>query len=417
MRKFRIFVVATTLICNSIFFLLAPPPLNAQDSSPGDDEREQLAQDLFVEINQSLITEEYTPLARNETLDRVAQTIAEELTETGTYTSLPTMLADEEGYPRWPDNGQRVISQPFNYIGTQRPFEVANFWSNSLIDTLDSSFFREIGIGISNFVAVEGGTVQNVYVIVLGAQPNVLPVVINDGAEVVYSRDVSLYLHNEQTLAYFTDEDTIQFATRFRVANAEEDLASAEWREWEGFTNPLDWELTEEFGEKSVWAEYEDEKGTRVQYEAIVEYADPAERTGNNNEPSTSSPAALLSMSYGGDTFTLQIESDRESINIQELYFSWLDGLRVYEIENAEDLEAVDLENFNTDSCLQIRTRATEGTMEFPECDTVFLEDIEFTEVDMVFWNPEFEVFTVFLGPEELGSCDSSAGRCELELP
>ncbi len=376
---------------------------------------DDMAAQTYVEANRALIDQGLRPLGRSEILDQVAQEIADELSATGTYASLPRVLADTYGYPRWPDNGQRVLSDAINLIGVETPTEFAAIMQPELVDVISRSFYREMGVGYATRVAVEGGTEQNVYVLVLGAQPNVLPVVIGDGADVVYTRDVEVHIHNELSLAYQTDDDIIQRADNVRIANSEADLETARWFSWDVNNFAVPWTLTEDYGEKEVWAEFEDEKGVIVTYTATVIYADPATRSEPDTDPAEI-PITLV-MTYSDDTFTLQIETERSMVRLQEVYFTWLDGLRAYEIENADQLQEVDLEDFDSTTCIQIKLRRPNvSATDVAGCSEIYLEADEFTELDQVFWNPQFGTFTVFDGPRELGVCDTTADSCEIAL-
>ncbi len=275
----------------------------AQDDGTGDT-LTRYSEELYVSINQGLIGLEERPLQRNETLDAVAQVIADELGATGSYGSVPPVLADNLGYPRWPDNGQRVISLPYNGIGIQTPAEAADYWVEAIAETLAESYFREIGIGVSNYVAQAGGTVQTAYAIVLGAQPNVIPVVVNDGAAKVYSQEVELFVHNELTLSYETDPTVLQRANEVRFASSETELATATWQIWDDLNFAVPWQLTDGLGAKEVWVELRDAKGATVKSVANIEFADPATSPDAATLPAPS-PITLV-MTYGGDTFTLQ---------------------------------------------------------------------------------------------------------------
>lgn len=370
---------------------------------------------VYTAVNQALIAQNVRPLAHNDILDQIAQDIAAELSATGTYALLPRVLADEYGYPRWPDNGQRVLSDAINLIGVETPEEFANIIDEELTEILTTSFYREMGIGYATRIAVEGGTEQNVYVVVLGAQPNVLPVVINDGAAVTYTREVDLYIHNELSLAYETDSDIIQRADNVRIANSEADLESARWFSWDVNNFGVPWTLTDGYGEKEVWAEFEDEKGIVVTYTAQVTYADPATMPEPTMDPADI-PITLV-MTYSDDTFTLQVETERSFVRLQEVYFTWLDGVRVYEIENADQMQGVDLEQFDSSACIQITlSRPDAVASSVPGCGQIYLEAGEFIELDQVFWNPQYRSFTVFDGPNELGVCDSTVDSCEVAL-
>ncbi|MBI5931777.1 MAG: hypothetical protein HY862_20880 [Chloroflexi bacterium] len=402
-----------------LFIVLATSTLGASTKTSraqedGADALTRYGEELYVNINQGLIALDERPLQRNETLDAVAQVIADELGATGSYTSVPPVVADDLGYPRWPDNGQRVISLPYNGIGIESPAEAADFWVEAIAGTLAESYFREIGIGVSNYVAQAGGTVQTAYAIVVGAQPNVIPVVIGDGAATVYSQEVELYVHNELTLSYETDDTTMQRASEVRFASSEAELEEATWQLWDDLNYAVPWQLTEGLGPKEVWVELHDAKGVSVKSVANVELADPSTSPDAATLPAPA-PITLI-MTYGGDTFTLQVQSDRPTVNLQEVYFTWFDDTRAYELENADNLSDVNLAEFPSGDCIQIRVRSQQSEIAIPGCGTIYLEANEFTEAPQVFWGTDFETFTVLDGPRDLGFCEADAGRCEIRL-
>ncbi len=387
------------------------PLANAQDAGMSE---MTLADEFYVELNNGLITEGALPLGRSAELDQTAQVIADELGEAGAYSSVPPVLADEFGYPRWPDNSQRVISEPYQFIGTETPFEVATFLKASIATVVKRDFYREVGIATAEYVAVPGGTVQDVYVVVLGAQPNVLPLVIDDGASTIYEADVELYIHGENSLAYETEADVLQRIINVRYADTEADLANAEWLPFEENSYAVPWSFSGDFGEKEVWAEVEDEKGLTMSFVATASFEDPD--MAPTPTPSVADLPITLVMTYGDDTFTLQIETERDDVRLQEVYFTWLDDLRAYELENADNLGDVDLEEFAPDECIQIRVRSNPTIEDVSGCTTIYLEANEFTELDQVFWNPEFGGFIVYDGPRELGTCSADDGQCEVAL-
>ncbi|NDJ85504.1 MAG: hypothetical protein GYB66_06430, partial [Chloroflexi bacterium] len=408
MYRLLIPLIAISLLTIAFF----PTPISAQDDPTGESQPE-LAQETYQEINQGLIEQNLRPLGRNATLDEIAETIANELSATGQYTSVPRALAGDLGYPTWPDGGQRVINQAINHIGIETPAEFTEIWLPEIVDILESTFYREIGVAVTTRVAVEGGTIQYVYVVVMGAQPNGIPLVINDGAETVYSRKVNLYIHNEFSLAYETDADTMQRANEVRISNREDEIEDAEWMSWDDNNFEVDWQLSEGYGEKTVWVELQDEKGVIVRSHADVTYADPA--TAPTPTPDPGVPSVQLLFSYQEDTFTIQVSSEAATVNLQELYFTWLDDTRAYELENADDLASLDLREFSSSACIQIRLRDQPAT-EVDGCDPLYLEANEFTDLERVFWNPEFETFSVLDGPRFLGVCETQAGSCTIQL-
>ncbi|MCB9436421.1 MAG: hypothetical protein H6673_05425 [Anaerolineales bacterium] len=401
--KLRIFT-----LCMLFAFLISPA--YAQDGGT-DSDLNQLDDEIYLELNTALIGVGTRPLSRNETLDAIAQQIADELGATGTYTSVPRVLADELDYPRWPDNGQRVINEAINLIGTAPPPQFAAVWQDPIAEILATTFYREVGIGVAPRVAVEGGTVQNVYVVVMGAQPNTLPVIINHGEDTVYSQEVNLYIHNELSLAYETEPDIIQRAINIRIANSEAGLEDAEWISWDEANFAMPWKLEAGAGEKTVWVEFEDEKGTRVRSSSTVTLEEPAV------VPTTTpiDESVTLSLTYASDTLTLSVNTDLPTVDLSNLYFTWLDDTRVYELKNANDLFSVNLQNFDSTACIQIRLL---GLPKVPnaDCATLYLEASEFAELSQVFWSDGFGQFSVLDGLRFLGACNTTINSCEIRL-
>jgi hypothetical protein len=412
MTKLSRLILIPMMVLLAIATLTPMQSSTAQDGE--DDALTRYGDELYVNVNQGLIALGERPLGRNETLDQIAQVFADELGETGTYTSVTNVLADEFGYPRWPDEGQRIINEPYNGIGIESAAESADFWVEAIAETLQESFYREIGIGVSNRVAAAGGTVQTTYAIVLGAQPNVMPIVIGDGADTVYNPEVELYIHNEFTLSYFINDEVLQRATEIRFASSEAELADATWQLYDDLNYAVPWQLSDSFAVQEVWVELRDAKGFSVTSVATVENADPASAP----EPAAVpvAPPIDLIMTYGGDTFTLQVSSERPTVSLQEVFFTWFDDTRAYELENADNLLDVNLAEFSSGDCIQVRVRSQQTPIEIPGCATIYVEANEFTEASQVFWNTDFETFTVLDGPRELGFCEADAGRCEIRL-
>ncbi|MCI0711684.1 MAG: hypothetical protein L0154_16125 [Chloroflexi bacterium] len=396
-----------SILITAILLLTVIIPVHAQDGPDDPDE-------FYVLLNQGLISEGQHPLARSEILNEIAQTIANEVVDNGASTSFPRELARALDYPLWPDNSQRVISTPYVRIGILSPQEVANLWDGPISANVALDGFREVGIATTSYVPVRGGNPQDVYVVVLGAQPNVIPLIINDGADVVTEQDVELYIHNEESLDYETDEDVVQRIVTVKIANSEAELADAEPLLWEDTNFGVPWELTDEFGEKSVWVELEDRKGAAVRYEATVEYADP-ETLDSGDDTAEVTPALI--MTYGGNSFTLQVQSPDAAVNIQDILFSWLNDTRTYELANAGSLAEVDLEAFEVGDCIQITLGTETAQSGIAGCNNIFVDNSTFTELARVFWNPEFIEFKVFDGDTELGICSTREQRCQIELP
>lgn len=413
-RRSALLFIVLGLFTFSIF--LRPFPSQAQDPS-----LEATEEQLYIAINQMLIDNGLRPLARNAILDSVAQTIASEVSANGEFNSLPDRLADQQGYLRWSDRTQRVAGDPYVYIGVD-PLDVVvtndAFFGSRMQETVSSGNYREIGIAAGTRIAAAGGTEQSVFVVIFGAQPNTIPLIIGNGAPTVYSREVSLYVHNEFSWQRETDGDTVVRIDTVRFANSEEELDSASSYSWDDLNSGVPWQLTDGFGAKTVWVELiEEDTGIILRSSTTVEYADLATAPAGTTFPDAR-PVTLI-MSFGGDTFTLQVQTERAQVDLSELYFLWQDDINDFGLEDSTDLsdnDELDLAEFSSSACIQIRVSSQPSPISVSNCSQIYLEASFFSEMTAVFWNPEFETFSVFHGPRELGSCDSATGRCELRV-
>ncbi len=134
----------------------------------------------------------------------------------------------------------------------------------------------------------------------------------------------------------------------------------------------------DDYGEKHIWVEFEDDKGFRIRSQATVAYENLDSRPA-----ATSPPAAqptILQMDYDTNTFTLQVDSSFSAVRLQEVYFTWEDERFAYEIELAGDLADVDLEAFDSDACLLIYFGPAPTDTTMPGCETVY--PVSFTGFD-----------------------------------
>lgn len=401
MMRLLVLLVLLTMVFGTM-------PASAQDDV-------DLAHEFYLALNRQLIEDDTLPLARNPILDQVAAAIAEEISQSGTAASSPRQLARRLEYPLWPDNSQRVMSEAYTQIGILPPAAVARVLVQPIRGNIANGGFREAGIATSSYLAAPGATLQDVYVIVLGAQPNVLPVIVGAGDDIVYDRDVELYIHNESSLDYMTNDDTIQRVKTIKVANSLEELEDASLLEWDDNHFGMLWTVTEDYGDKSIWVEFEDSKGTTVRYEAVVTLEDPAEMPTSTPNPEAE-PTSLL-LTYGGNALTLQLSSENRTVKLDDILFSWLNDTRTYQLSNADDLSGVKLDAFNSSNCIQISVRGQTPQSDIPGCQEIYLDDNEFTELSRVFWNPDFIEFKVYDGQDELGTCSTRELQCEIQLP
>ena len=120
--------------------------------------------------------------------------------------------------------------------------------------------YREMGIGVA-----PNSSDTFVYVIDFGAQPNVLPIFINDGATETKSLDVKITLTSEEVTPN-GDGDNIGRPVQMMISNASE-LAGAQWQP---FAPTINWTLAPNGGTKTVYVKYRDAKGRTATASASI---------------------------------------------------------------------------------------------------------------------------------------------------
>ncbi|MFW5692228.1 MAG: CAP domain-containing protein, partial [Chloroflexota bacterium] len=193
------------------------------------DETAQVAS-VWTAINDWRVAEGVLPLTFNETLDAMAASQADYLMSLSRLPiggDLHTGIRGEDVRARsqfpefaWPTYGhpQRMLVTEIAGIGSVR--SSMNFWRGSDIhrrNALDVRY-REIGIAVRQL----RGSSDLLYIVVLGAQPDVLTAVVDMDAEV-------LRLANERS-GY--QGDWIGTVTRFRLFDGQ-GRPVGDWQEWQ----------------------------------------------------------------------------------------------------------------------------------------------------------------------------------------
>ena len=174
---------------------------------------EAMSQAFYEQFNHVLREEfGHTALARNEILDHVAQDIAQTIACTDNRVQFSIQReAREQGFQTYPgDNSARTTRIPLLPVVNLRPIEeLAQFYAADIFQNNINSqgrFYREIGIGVFPCIAVNsrgvrGSTEQYSLFVILGAQPDVIPVVIENGERILNVESVpvtvTLSLHEE----------------------------------------------------------------------------------------------------------------------------------------------------------------------------------------------------------------------------
>lgn len=263
-----------------VLLMTALTPVMGQDEAEEEPlTAEEMADAFTIEFNR-ILREEFDAraLARNELLDSVALRIAEQVGCTNERIDFDIQdEAEAAGYRLYPgDTEARTTRIPLIPAVNVRPIEeMATFYSAGIFENninQPSRYYREIGVGVSPCTATQGpdavGTTQQYGLfIVLGSQPDLIPVVIeNDGSTLEVDSvpvTVELSVHSEnsrQREGIFGTTDTV------RLSNSpiEDDTPS------QPYATTISWEL-EECGENTVYYELTDTEGLSVEGVASVE--------------------------------------------------------------------------------------------------------------------------------------------------
>lgn len=248
---------------------LAPALVVAQQDTEQDTEEEALREAFTVAFN-TLLREEYDalPLARHPALDELAQDIAIEVG-----------CADEEvqfdipedvvalGYTPYADEARaRTTRVPLLPIVNQRSIaSIVELYAPSIYESninQPGRFYREMGVGIS----ICSESAYSIFVI-LGAQPDVIPVVIDNGAAQLMvetvPHEVRLFVHQENSRPL----DGI-FGTTEQMRLSNEPLTVRDFAQ--RYRESLTWTL-DTCGENTVYYELIDADEQRVSGETRVE--------------------------------------------------------------------------------------------------------------------------------------------------
>ncbi|CAG0946840.1 hypothetical protein ANRL1_03338 [Anaerolineae bacterium] len=239
--------LARHLALVAILFLLASAPTHAQSSNA--------VSDLLARINRERITRGLHPYALNAQLTTAAQTQANDMVRSGKFDhigsdgSTAVDRAARAGYGAY-SWGRRIGE---NWAHYRDPATAMGMWMDSAPHrgNILHPLYREIGIGAT---PAEYGFV---YVLVFGAQPNVLPVFINDGASATNDANVRITLTTEDVASAGDSAKVIGKPTEAQISN-DADFAGATWQP---FASQIKWTLSSGNGTKTVYVKYRDAKG------------------------------------------------------------------------------------------------------------------------------------------------------------
>ncbi len=122
--------------------------------------------------------------------------------------------------------------------------------------------YREIGIGVGT---AEGGKLY--WTLLYGAQPNVLPVFINDGAAVTNNATVAVRLSQED--AVVNGEPNVMGRVLDVRLSSNANFTGASWQPWQPL---LEYKFDTRPGVKTVYAQYRDGAGRTTSAAASINY-------------------------------------------------------------------------------------------------------------------------------------------------
>lgn len=211
--------------------------------------------DLATRLNRERIARGVAPLALNPKLTAAAQGHADDIARNrnfghiGSDGSTATERIARAGYGKY-SWGYRVGE---NWAHFRNVADAVAMWMDSAPhrNNILHPVLREMGIGIA---AVTGG--NTIYVVDFGAQPNVLPIFINDGATETTSPYVVLTLTSEEVTPN-GDGDAIGRPVQVQIANSPDFAGAA----WQPFATKINWTLAASSGVQTVYVKYRDTKG------------------------------------------------------------------------------------------------------------------------------------------------------------
>lgn len=256
----RLVLIVVSMIGLAGLIAAEAHPVGAQAQPQPDDKML-----VWARLNDARRANGLPPLARNAQLDQAAQRHSDDMAdkgfvdETGSDGSSPRQRIEATGYARWPS--VRIWGESI-YAGQSTFDEALDFLlsDDDQRRTLLSPRLREVGIGIAR------DSLRTYWTLTFGAQPNLLPVFINDDAPVTNERQVAVLLTQEEAVPN-GDVNAIGRVLEIRISDRP-DFAGANWQAWERL---IPFTLSGGSGTKTIYVEMRDGAGrTTIATDSIV---------------------------------------------------------------------------------------------------------------------------------------------------
>ncbi len=253
--------------------------------------------DLAARINRARLAEGLAPLSWSTLLAQAAQRHADDLathnliSSTGSDGSTYRQRIRETGYRAWNDG--LLVYETF-WVGLGYAENALNWFRNDSKEwaTFIDPRFREMGIGYAES--------QNIhyFVVSFGSRPGVLPVFINEGAEITDLPQVVIHLTNEEAVP-LGEGRWIGKAIEVRLGETAS-LEDAPWQPWEPL---LPWMLSSATpGDYAVYIEFRDGAGRTAISQDTIRLTAPGEAPPPPTGPRQEEP--LPPVDDNGDTDT-----------------------------------------------------------------------------------------------------------------
>lgn len=222
--------------------------------------------DVLAKVNQARRANDLPPLAWNPMLDKAAQRHSDDMArkgfvdETGSDGSSSRQRVEAAGYGRWP--GVLIWSESL-YAGQTTFDEAINFLlsDEGQRRALVNPKLREVGVGVAR------DNLRTYWTLTFGAQPNVLPIFINEGAAVTNDRQVVVLLTQEKAVPA-GDANAIGRVIQVRLSE-KPDLAGSNWQPWQA---SIPFTLSARAGVKTLYVQMRDDAGRTTLATASIEY-------------------------------------------------------------------------------------------------------------------------------------------------
>ncbi len=311
-----------------LFAFLFTLPVLAQPIAVSSLSADQIT--LLNSINDLRRKENLVLLVPNDSLNKLAEFYLNDLLArpidnlgdtlvTQNKDKLETLMARYQ-YPTFPD----VYTADFVPLIVRGigPTQIINYWNQNFKNDptllsrqmvrqgsttlpMFSRFYREIGIAYRG----NNANGRDYYVLVFGAQPNVLPIIVADLkaknviAETVSSRNVLLYINDENSHRA-GGADFIGGIQNMRVSEQNVDLEcpTTYSPDWEPYQNAIQLTLSDGFGSKTIYVELCDGVGKKIRVNTSVVYAPATPVPDPTASASTATPPNVLQMANNTQT-------------------------------------------------------------------------------------------------------------------